>query len=149
MSTAPLPWICAIQGQPTRTLASLLEVARRDGIGPEVVQESCLDFSRWLVQLVRRVSQGQVRVLLVFTAELALGCCLANKLPGIRAAAVVTLAQARLALEQMGANVLLCDPQGKTWFELRHLLQACHVAAGVCPTALAPVFQEVETHAHR
>jgi hypothetical protein len=58
-------------------------------------------------------------------AEASLVACLANRNRQVRAAEVADLRSLASARQQLGANLLCLNPDGKSFFELRNLLQAC------------------------
>ena len=72
----------------------------------------------------------------------------ANKVPGVRAAAGWTVAQAARALEQFGANLLVVEMADRTYFECKELLRLCCAGAD-CPPGVACVLEELDGHAHR
>jgi hypothetical protein len=90
---------------------------------------------------------GQCRAAVLFCADPCLACCLSNKVPGVRAAAVATVAQAVRALERLGANLLVVEPAGRTYFECRQILRLCRAGAA-CPPEVAGILQELDGHAH-
>ena len=75
-------------------------------------------------------------------------CCVANKVPGLRAAAVTTVAQAARATHSLGANLLAVEMPGRTYFEVRQILRAV-CGAGACPDTVAGTLRELDGHAHR
>lgn len=148
MSGTRSDWLLVAAGPPPPLLAAALTAARRDGQEPQV-ETVAGDVLAGLLEAARKVSRGEVRLVLALTPEPLIGCCLANKVAGVRAAATDTLEEAMHALRSLGANYLLADPRAKTWFELRQLLRWCAAASGRCPDKLAAVVGELERHAHR
>lgn len=141
-------WLVVVTGKPTPLLSSALTAAQREACPPRVqVSERC--GWDWLSEVLGPLTSGELRLVLVFDARGLLGACLANKAPGVRAAAIVTLDDARRALQDLGANFLLTDQRGKTWFELRQLLRICAGASPHCPDEVAKMLGELERHAHR
>jgi hypothetical protein len=102
------------------------------------------EFTAWVCQVAENLRQGRCQRALLFCRQDVVAACLANKLPGVRAAAVRSLAQARQALEQLGANLLIVEPAACTYFECRQLLQWCR-QANPCPEGLARWLRELET----
>jgi ribose 5-phosphate isomerase RpiB len=92
---------------------------------------------------------GRCRTALLFCSDPCLACCVANKVPGVRAATVATVAQAARALEQLGANLLVVAMADRTYFECKELLRLCRAGAADCPPAVARVLKELDGHAHR
>ena len=62
--------------------------------------------------------------------------------------AVQGVSQARRALEQLGANLLVVPMAGTTFFEFKALLSLAGVQTA-CPPALASTLSELDGHAHR
>ena len=91
----------------------------------------------------------QERGRVLFCQDAALDCCLANK-GGLRAAAVSNAVQAGRALKAMGANLIVVEVPGRTFFEIRQILRtAAGAGAPVCPPEVARFILEIEGHAHR
>jgi hypothetical protein len=84
----------------------------------------------------------------LFCGDACLACCIANKVPGVRAAAVWTVSQAARALEEFGANLLVVEMADRTYFECKELLRLCRAGAD-CPPGVACVLEELDGHAHR
>jgi ribose 5-phosphate isomerase RpiB len=84
----------------------------------------------------------------LFCRDACLACCVANKVPGVRAAAVWTVGQATRALDQLGANLLAVEMADRTYFECKELLRLC-CAGSACPPGVACILQELDGHAHR
>ena len=58
----------------------------------------------------------------MFCADPGLVCCVANKVNGVRAAAVLTVFQAARATLTLGANLLAVEMPGRTIFEVRQIM---------------------------
>jgi ribose 5-phosphate isomerase RpiB len=84
----------------------------------------------------------------VFCADPALVCCVANKVRGVRAAAVATASQAARARKSLAANLLAVEMPGRTLHELRQIVRTA-VARAACPAEVAKVLEELDGHAHR
>ena len=63
--------------------------------------------------------------MLCFCDDPGLVCCVANKVPGLRAVAVHGIAQAERHWLGLGANLLVVEMPGRTFFEMRQMLQLC------------------------
>jgi ribose 5-phosphate isomerase RpiB len=85
----------------------------------------------------------------VFCADPSLVCCVINKVAGLRAAAVATVAQAARATLTLGANVLAVEMPGRTFFEVRQILRTLLVGEVMCPPGVACTLGELDGHAHR
>ena len=93
-----------------------------------------------------RASAGGV----VFCDDPGLVCCVANKVPGLRAVAVTTVAQAARATLTLGANLLAVEMPGRTFFEMRQILRClCGAESTACPAGVACTLRELDGHAHR
>jgi ribose 5-phosphate isomerase RpiB len=108
------------------------------------------DIGRWARAVAECVQRGSCCGGVVFCQDPALVCCIANKLPGVRAAPVTTIAQAAQAMLSLGANLLAVQMPGRTFFEVRQILrQFCNGAARACPDGVACTLRELDGHAHR
>jgi hypothetical protein len=85
---------------------------------------------------------------IVFCRDASLVCCIANKVPGVRAAAVISVAQSKRARETLGPNLFAVETPGPTFHELRQIVRAATAPAS-CPTEIAKTLQELDGHAHR
>jgi hypothetical protein len=104
----------------------------------------------WAAALARCVAAGECCGGVVFCADPGLVACVANKLAGVRAAAVSTVAHAARAALALGANVLAVEMPGRTFFEVRQVLRlACACGNPTCPPAVAGTLGKVEADAHR
>ena len=85
----------------------------------------------------------------VFCHDPGLVCCVANKVPGLRAAAVTTVAQAARATLTLGANLLAVEMPGRTYFEMRQILRLLCDGRRPVRHGVACTLQELDGHAHR
>ena len=136
MNTA---WGYAVEGRPSLMLQIALRGVHRNGKAPEALTE------REVAECLR---SGRCRTAILFCRDAGLACCLANKAPGVRAAAVSTVAQAARALESFGANLLVVEMADRTYFECKELLRLCSAGAE-CPPEVACILEELDGHAHR
>jgi hypothetical protein len=121
----------ALQSMPLRELAATC-------IGPEC------DWARTLAECVAR---GDCCGGVVFCQDVSLICCVANKLPGLRAAAVITVVQAARAALTLGVNLLAVEMPGRTFFEVRQILR--NLCRPACPDGVACTLGGLDGHAHR
>jgi hypothetical protein len=103
---------------------------------------------RWAKAVAECVARGECVGGVVFCDDPALVCCVANKLPGLRAAAAATVAQAARATLTLGANLLAVEAPGRTYFELRQMVRLL-CASSACPEGPAATLRELDGHAHR
>lgn len=85
----------------------------------------------------------------IFCEDAGLAACVLNKLPQLRAVAVMTVAQAALATLTLSANVFVIEMPGRTYFEVRQILRELCESQLPCPDTVAGTLQELTGHAHR
>lgn len=142
-------WGVAVEGRPSTMLQVALRTLGRNGSAPQPLPECNADPCCWVRQVAECLQSDRCRKAVLFCRDAGLACCVANKVPGVRAAAVTTVAQAAKALEQLGANLLVVEMAGRTYFECRELLRLCCDGASCCPPAVACVLEDLDGHAHR
>jgi hypothetical protein len=140
-------WGCAIEGQPTAMLQAALRTVARDGCRPEPLPVCDGDLSNWVCQVAECLRSGPCRRAVLFCADPGLACCLANKVPGVRAVVVGTVSQTIQALKGLGANLLVVERMDRTYYEYRQIIQLCRAGAD-CPPEVARFLQELDGHAH-
>jgi hypothetical protein len=105
---------------------------------------------RWAKAVAECVAQGGCIGCVVFCEDSGLVCCVANKLAGLRAAAIASTPQAARAVMTFGPNLVAIEMSGRTFFELRQILKTiCGVDRPLCPDDSALTLQELDGHAHR
>jgi ribose 5-phosphate isomerase RpiB len=105
---------------------------------------------RWAKALAECIARGECCGGVVFCQDPGLVCCVVNKLPGLRGAAVATVSQAARATLSLGANLLAVEMPGRTFFEVRQILRnVCAAGRRSCPEGLACTLRELDGHAHR
>jgi hypothetical protein len=123
---------------------------RREGLPVQELADTASDPPcRWAHAVSASVARGDCRGAVVFCEDPGLFCCVANKVPGVRAVAVTTVAQAARATRTLGANLLAVEMPGRTYFEVRQILRAVCGHAGACPEVVAGTLRELDGHAHR
>ena len=142
-------WGYAVEGRPSTMLQVALRAAQRNGSPPQALPECNGESCGWVRQVAECLRSGRCQTALLFCDDAGLCCCVANKVPGVRAAAVWTVAQAARALSELGANLLVVEMAGRTYFECKELLRLCCDGAAACPPGVACVLQELDGHAHR
>ncbi len=102
----------------------------------------------WIIafaeMLLERKASGIANV-----AEPGIICCFANKVSGIRAAAVNSVAGVKAVKKSLGPNLFAIASQGRTFFELRQIVQEIASELPKCPENIATALQELDGHAHR
>jgi hypothetical protein len=121
-------------------VAAAVAALEREGLAWTLLEPALRSIGAWV-----RANVGSV----VFTTDAARLCCLANKLAGLRAAAVTGAEQTRRALASFGANVLVVEMPGRNFFEVRQILKTAAAGTGVCPAETVKLLEELEGHAHR
>ncbi len=84
---------------------------------------------------------------IVFGGDAGLVCCIANKVPGVRAVAVSNITQTKRAKETLAPNLFAVETPGPTYHELRQIVRAI-VTSATCPHETAKILQELDGHAH-
>jgi hypothetical protein len=136
----------AVQGKPAPMLETALKSLTRIGSAPQTLPASNGSTCEWVRRIAGSLHAGTCQRAVLFCEDPELACCVANKVPGIRAATVTCLAQATRALRQLGANLLIVEMKGRTFFEFKALLM---LAGAACPPAVASTLTELDGHAHR
>jgi hypothetical protein len=142
-------WGYAVEGTPSTMLQVALRSLCRGGTRPEPLPDCNGDACGWVRRVAECLRGGKCQAAVLFCSDAGLACCVANKVPGVRAAAVWTVAQAARARVQLGANLLVVEMAGRTYFECREMLRLCCGGAAACPPGVACVLQELDGHAHR
>ena len=138
------------QDRPNATVQSAMQAMAREGmIFKELTASGEACSGPWAKALAECVARGECHGGVVFCHDPGLVCCVGNKLPGLRAASVNSVAQTAKAVLTLGVNLVAVEMPGRTFFELRQILRTLCAASGGCPAALASTLQELERHAHR
>lgn len=114
-----------------------------------VIKESSQALCQWARQVAERLSRGEFRGVVLYCSDPGLVACVANKVPGLRAAAVSTVDQAARATFTLAANVLVVEMPGRTFFEIRQMLRLLLTSGTRCAGELAKTLEEMEGHANR
>jgi len=100
------------------TLAKSIEQA-----GWNVEQLGNVDIIAAVDQLAARLRSGETRGVLL-TSNLSAALCLANRSREMRAALATNVATVTTAVQAIDANLLVIEPTGRGWFELRQMVFA-------------------------
>ena len=130
---------------------SAVRAAEREGIAvKELPANGGRSPDRWAKAVAECVASGTCCGGVVFCDDPGLVCCVANKVTGLRAVPVVTVAQAARATLTLGANLLAVEMPGRTFFEIRQILRIlCSCDGPACPPGVACTLKELDGHAHR
>jgi hypothetical protein len=131
------------QERPDNIVASAVQALEHDGM--KLVTIDSADARK----LGETIARGQCPGVVVFCSDPPLVCCIANKLSGIRAAAIATPQAAMRARQALGANLLAVEMPGRTFFELRQILRIACNGPACCPDDVAKTLKELDGHAHR
>lgn len=134
-------WIFAREASDTIVTAALRSL-ERDGVTLSIVTASPRAIAE---SLMKNAHRGAI----VCTSDSAIVCCIANKIAGIRAAAVSSVKQASQARKNLGANLFAIEVPGPTYFELRQMLKTIVAGPDPCPVSVASTLKELDGHAHR
>jgi hypothetical protein len=145
----PAGWGYAVEGNPSTMLEVALRSLRRQGAEPRALPSCNGEACVWVRDLAECLTRGECRGAVLFCDDAGLACCVANKVPGVRAVAVAGIGPALRALHVLGANLLVVEMAGRTYYECRELLRLCREHPLVCPPGIACVLQELDGHAHR
>jgi ribose 5-phosphate isomerase RpiB len=104
---------------------------------------------RWSHAVATCLARGDCHGGVMFCEDPGLVCCVANKVPGLRAVAVTTVSQAARATHTLGANLLAVEMPGRTYYEVRQILRTLCTGTGACPDGIACTLRELDGHAHR
>jgi hypothetical protein len=137
--------------RPNPLVRTALQALERDGLELKELEgkegATCCQWARVVAECVTRAECAGA---LVFCDDSSLICCVANKVPGLRAVAVASVLHVGRAASTIGANLIAVEVFGRTVFELRQIIRTvCRTAQPVCPPGVASALQELDGHAHR
>jgi hypothetical protein len=137
------------QEKPDAAVATALQVLHKHGSalqnlpGPQNETPG-----RWARRLAELVVLGSCAGAVVFCAEPALICCVANKLAGLRAACVGATNTLGRLLQALAPNLVAVEMPGRSLFEVRQILAAVS-APRTCAADLSATLRELDGNAHR
>jgi ribose 5-phosphate isomerase RpiB len=136
------------QERPDALVDSVVRALERDGIALAALRLRVHSPCDWSKAVATTIAQSAHPGVVAFCTDAGLVCCVANKLSGVRAVPIATVAQANKARASLGANLLAIELPGPTFFELRQIVRAvCNT--GTCPENIAAALKELDGHAHR
>lgn len=104
---------------------------------------------RWAKAVAECIAAGECVGGVLFCVDPGLTCCVANKVPGLRAVPVTTVQQAARATLHLAANLLVVEMPGRTFYEIRQILEAMTIRSRLCPDGVACTLAELDGRAHR
>ena len=143
-------WGYVLEG-PFPLAGSVVQSLERDGVNlqelsiPRQSEGECGTLACSLARHAAQVvSRGDSLGAIVFCLDPLLVCCVANKVKGIRAAALVSAAQAKRAVTGLGVNFLALEIGKLTFFELRQIIRSICGSPAACPGTVAGILKELE-----
>lgn len=134
------------QGEPTLAISSDRPYAQVEVAVRTLAREGLRTRELGMTEVASEVARTACGAV-VFTMSAGLAACLANKIPGVRAVPVATVAQANQAALDVGVNLLAVEMPGRTFFEVRQMLRIMFGLPS-CPQGLAATLEGLE-RAHR
>ena len=89
------------------------------------------------------VASGVMKSAVLFCREPEAAACAANKLVGIRAAAVNNMMQAKRVCASLGANMMVVEMPGRTYFEIRQVILLMMNGKG-CPEGSQTLLERLD-----
>ena len=141
---------CFAQEKPDAMIRSSIKALERDGISltPLEISASSASSASWARSIAEAVLTNYIGGI-AFCADPATVCCIANKVSGMRAASVLSVAQVMSSQKNLGANLFAIESPGPTFFQVRQMLKAIVADKPTCPDDIAKVLKELDGHAHR
>ncbi len=133
---------CYAMEQSEAMIRSTIQALERDGITLSLINGSPTVIAETILR------DGHCGGL-VFAIDAPLVCCITNKIAGMRAVSVSSVAQVIRSKQKLGANLFAIETAGRTFFELRQMSKAIVTGIAPCPDDIAKVLKELDGHAHR
>src|SRR5436190_131222 len=137
------------QDRPYPLVASAIQALTKEGLTFREWQQPDGLACRWAKAVAECVASGECEGGVLFCSDPGLACCVANKVPGLRAVPVTTVQQAARATLGLAANLLVVEMPGRTFFEIRQTLRTLMALSRPCPDGVACTLTELDGHAHR
>jgi ribose 5-phosphate isomerase RpiB len=148
LATRPA-WGCG-QDRPYAMVQSAVQALTREGVAVRDFPTVGKDLPcRWAKTVAECLARGECAGGVLFCEDPGLVSCVANKVSGLRAVSVATVAQAARATLSLAANLLVVEMPGRTFFEIRQILRTLAGGKVVCPDGVACTLRELDGHAHR
>jgi hypothetical protein len=139
------------QDRPYPLVSSAVQSLGREGMSwKDLTLAGSESPCRWARAVAECVARGECLGGVVFCQDPGLVCCVANKVAGLRAVTTNTIGAAARTTLTLGANLLIVEMPGRTFFEVRQILRIlCQPGQPVCPPGVACALEELDGHAHR
>ena len=131
------------QDRPFAMVGAAVQTLARSGEGWDPLHAAGSSVA-WAAVVAESIANGEYDGIVLFCADPAMATLIANKTPGVRAAAVSTVDQAARATLTIAANLLAVEMPGRTFFEIRHILHLLRESRLPCPAELASLLHERE-----
>jgi ribose 5-phosphate isomerase RpiB len=143
-------WAYALE-RPHPVVASVIRSLERDGfVLRELPTAEGTPVCEWARAVAECVARGECSGGIAFCLDPGVICCVANKVPGLRAVAVANPLQAARVNLTLAPNLIAVEVPGRTFFEVRQLIRTfCGSDGPLCPPGMACMLQELDGHAHR
>lgn len=136
------------QERPNDLVAAAVRSLAREGLNVREIPKSgalCV----WARTVAEEVAAGRLSGAVLFAEVPCIVACVANKVSGVRAVMVSTVAQAALATLELAANVFVVEMPGRTFYEVKQFLRMIHESKPDMIPVLAHTLQELDGRAHR
>lgn len=140
-------WGIAVE-RPSPTVTAAIKALLREGRTLTDL-ETRGDVIGWIRSLATQVLRGPMPGAVIVSDQASLAACIANKIPGMRAASVSQAAEIGSLKAILSPNLFALTAAGRTFFELRQLLRLATASPPSCPEKMAMILQELDGHAHR
>lgn len=141
--------VCYAQERPYSWVGPAVQTLRREQFPlTEVPGPGTLPVWIWARTLGERLARNEWDGTVIFCVDAGLVACVLNKIPAVRAVAVTTVPQAALATLTLGANVLVVEMPGRTYYEVRQIVRELCLTTLPCPEGVAATLKELDGHAH-
>jgi ribose 5-phosphate isomerase RpiB len=138
-------WALALE-KPSPLIATAVESLRREALAlRQMAGPGLTPLCQWAKAIASGIVGGDYSGGVVFTSDPGLVCCVANKLPGIRAAAANDVFQAAKATLNLAANLLAVEMPGRTFYEVKSILaEFCRNDRSDCANAVRLTLADLE-----
>jgi hypothetical protein len=141
-------WGIAVEA-PSPVVAAAIQALLQDGRMLTVMEYVRGDVVDWIRSIAHQVVQRQAPGAVVVSEQPSLAACIANKVPGMRAASVSQTSEIGALKAVLSPNLFALTAAGRTFFELRQMLKLATASPPACPESTAKVLKELDGHAHR
>src|SRR4051794_17309747 len=106
------------QDRPYSLVDSAIQSLKRESMAfRDFGKEGGAALCAWARAIAECVARGDCQGGVIFCEDPGLVCCVANKVSGLRAVSICTVSHAARATLTVGANLLVVEMPGRTFFE--------------------------------